>query len=268
VLYGILSDYNGTIFFAVNIIALPVFFTITQYLHARFHRFPVPHPLLISTAANIGLIAILASVAKHDFYALLHSYNTPASMNIFGGFSSKVGPGNIYLYILNAAIVSMALPINSQKSHLISHGIELLSVSALISFSSIFFTIFVARLLRVSPYVIHSILLRTATTPIAIATIGFIGGNSGIAGVMSVTTGVIGGAIWLWLFNLNRFTKPITRGFTMGSMAQGLGTAIITAEEPESAPFSSLSFVTVGVMSSIWIAIPPIRTLIKTMIES
>lgn len=64
---------------------------------------------------------------------------------------------------------------------------------------------------------------------------------------------------------LQGYDDPIVRGTAIGASAHGLGTAALGRDEPEALPVAALVFALVGVFSSIFVAIPPLKWLIMRL---
>jgi putative effector of murein hydrolase len=51
---------------------------------------------------------------------------------------------------------------------------------------------------------------------------------------------------------------------TAGS-AHGLGTAALAANEPKALPFAALAYASMGIISNVLVAIPPVRAFLITL---
>ena len=56
-----------------------------------------------------------------------------------------------------------------------------------------------------------------------------------------------------------RLKDPIARGIGTASSAHGLGTAAVSAKEPEALPFCAIAYALTGVVASLFCSLPAIR---------
>mmetsp|Transcript_69755 Transcript_69755/g.220870 ORF Transcript_69755/g.220870 Transcript_69755/m.220870 type:complete len:102 (+) Transcript_69755:89-394(+) len=83
--------------------------------------------------------------------------------------------------------------------------------------------------------------------------------NTSITAAAVVLTGLLGANFAQTLLNKLGYKDPITRGLATAGSAHGLGTAALAATEPEALPFCALAYALIGIISSVLVAIPPVR---------
>ncbi|KAI8609728.1 LrgB-like family-domain-containing protein [Chytriomyces sp. MP71] len=223
-----------------------------------------------TTALVCWLLIELTALAAHiPFSTAISDIHSGASIKgLQFDEASAMRAGDWIQYLLNASVVAMAFPMFSRAHILrgwraVDAGLSLLAVSA----ASLFATAGLARAFSIeSTLVRRSIVLRTVTTPIAVASVSYVDGDASIASLTAILTGVFTVAVWRLVLRLCRAEDAYVRGLAMGASAHGIGTATLLMEEAEAAPFAPVAFVVVGIASSALLAIPPFQRALLAVI--
>ncbi|EXC26242.1 hypothetical protein L484_022815 [Morus notabilis] len=86
-----------------------------------------------------------------------------------------------------------------------------------------------------------------------------LGTNSSLTAAVVVVTGLVGANFVQATLDKLRFRDPIARGIATASSAHGLGTAALSAKEPEALPFCAIAYALNGIFGSVLCSIPAIR---------
>jgi putative effector of murein hydrolase len=103
-----------------------------------------------------------------------------------------------------------------------------------------------------TPMVVHSIGIKSVTTPIAIELAAEIGGDPSLTAAFVVATGMIG-ALLGPLF-LNRFAvhDPVARGLAYGTISQGFGTVQAMTEGELQGAVAGMAMGVTAIIVSLW----------------
>jgi putative effector of murein hydrolase len=105
---------------------------------------------------------------------------------------------------------------------------------------------------------------RSVTVALALPIAALLGAGSdaSVTAAAAVLTGLIGANFAQPLLTALGFRDPIVRGLSTAASAHGLGTAALAAKEPEALPMAALAYATMGIVSSVLVAVPQFRALI------
>uniref|UniRef100_A0A0G4I3P1 Uncharacterized protein n=1 Tax=Chromera velia CCMP2878 TaxID=1169474 RepID=A0A0G4I3P1_9ALVE len=255
--------------FFLFLLEIPLVFLWGRRLQSRavgrwFH--PLLNPQVLTLLSVWVLAAALATGKGGNWTDFLRSeVITHASFNLFEGLRGSdrwVGAGNVYLYLLQPAVVALSVPMYLRLEHWRPIVGEYVITTLAVAFISLVVTVAAASAIGLSPLVAKSAALRSASAAIAGEAAPFLGGNAELALNCACITGLVGGVLWKVTLRLSRLTDKRVRGLAVGSSCHGVGTSYLILEEPESAPYSAIAFTLVGIFSSFLVAIPPIRSVI------
>ncbi len=215
------------------------------------------HPLITCTALTHVAIRVLALATNTPALDILKSYTLKSL--------TPPGAGDILLYLLGPAVVSLSVQMYSRRKLIKANLPEVTAGVTAGSLVGVLGTSFAARCLK-SPAVRLSTVSRQITTPLAMAMAGMLGADVGVAVAMVVLTGLLGAATGAKLLTAVGVNNPVTRGLTIGAAAHGLGTAAMK-DESDAFPFAAIGMALVGTFSTALVALPPIRSLIFKMLK-
>uniref|UniRef100_A0A803QJ59 Plastidal glycolate/glycerate translocator 1, chloroplastic n=1 Tax=Cannabis sativa TaxID=3483 RepID=A0A803QJ59_CANSA len=140
------------------------------------------------------------------------------------------------------------------------HAAEIFTSVILSTIFSLYSTALVGRLLGLEPTLTISILPRCITVALALSIVSlFEGANSSLTAAVVVVTGLVGANFVQAALDKLRFRDPIARGIATASSAHGLGTAALSAKEPEALPFCAIAYALNGIFGSLLCSIPAVR---------
>ena len=218
----------------------------------------VVHPLVTASILVLLLLKGVAAVTDRDLETVLRSYKV-GSLN-----PSKMGAGDLLLYLLGPSVVSFAVSMFSRRQLMQQNLLVVLTAVLVSSAGSLFATAGFVRAIALGAssanarLVRLSVLSRNITTALAMAITAIIGGDISIAASVVCLTGILGGTYGKALLTKLQVYDPISRGLGIGCSSQGLGVAAI-ADEPDAFPFAAIAMVLTAVAATTLVSIPAIK---------
>ncbi|KAJ9135005.1 hypothetical protein P3X46_032229 [Hevea brasiliensis] len=210
------------------------------------------HPIICCT-----LSAELAAVA---FGYLSRSGLDPVLGYYLTKVSSNPGAGDVLMGFLGSVILSFAFSMFKQRKLVKRHAAEIFTSIILSTIFSLYSTALIGRLVGLEPILTVSILPRCITVALALSIVSlFEGANSSITAAVVVVTGLIGANFVQTTLDKLKFQDPIARGIATASSAHGLGTAALSAKEPEALPFCAIAYALTGIFGSLLCSVPAVR---------
>jgi len=127
--------------------------------------------------------------------------------------------------LLGPAIVALAWPLWQRRAELRSRGAALLVAAFIGGAAAALSAIVLARLAGLPESVVMSLAPKSVTAPVAMGIADRVGGIPALAAVFAVLTGVIGALSGKSLFDRLGLSDWRIRGFALGTVAHGIGTA-------------------------------------------
>ncbi|XP_028754697.1 plastidal glycolate/glycerate translocator 1, chloroplastic-like [Neltuma alba] len=210
------------------------------------------HPIICCTlSADLTALAF-GYLSKLGFEPLLGYYLTNASSN--------PGAGDILNAFLGSVILSFAFSMFKQRKLIKRHAAEIFTSVIVSTVFSLYSTALVGRLVGLEPSLTVSILPRCITLALALSIISFFeGAISSLTAAVVVVTGLVGANFVQATLDKLRFRDPIARGIATASSAHGLGTAALSAKEPEALPFCAIAYALNGIFGTTLCSIPVVR---------
>ncbi|VEJ55755.1 CidB/LrgB family autolysis modulator [Pragia fontium] len=207
-------------------LTLIVFYS-ARHLAIKFKK-PLLNPLLISLFIIIPLL--LLTHTSYDSY--------------FEG-------SELLNSLLQPAVVALALPLYEQLHQIRARWKSIITICFIGSLAAMISGTALALLMGASPELAASILPKSVTTPIAMATAESIHGVPAISAICVMFVGVFGAVFGYPILNMLKITTPAARGLSIGSTAHALGTARCVEEDYQEGAYSSLALVICGIITSL-----------------
>ncbi|KAK7367036.1 hypothetical protein VNO80_09042 [Phaseolus coccineus] len=210
------------------------------------------HPIIFCAAsAELAAIA-LGFLSKSGLDAVLGYYLTNSSSN--------PGAGDILMGFLGSVILSFAFSMFKQRKLVKRHAAEIFTSVIISTIFSLYSTALVGHLVALEPSLTVSILPRCITVALALSIVSlFEGANASVTAAAVVVTGLVGANFVQSTLDKLRLRDPIARGIATASSSHGLGTAALSAKEPEALPFCAIAYALNGIFGSILCSIPAVR---------
>ncbi|WP_391120678.1 LrgB family protein [Psychrobacillus sp. L3] len=125
--------------------------------------------------------------------------------------------------MLGPPVVGLAYPLYSQWPLIKKYKFTILTSIIAAMFSGLISILTFAKLLKMEDGLIHSLLPKSITTPVAMQISEAIGGNPALTAVFVIVAGLTGAMIDPVIFKICRIEKQISRGVSIGSAAHGIG---------------------------------------------
>ncbi|KAG5524378.1 hypothetical protein RHGRI_031139 [Rhododendron griersonianum] len=196
--------------------------------------------LAFAYLSNSGIDPVL--VETRDKPAVVFTLNTGYYLT---KVSSNPGAGDILMGFLGSVIISFAFSMFKQRKLVKRHSAEIFTSVVISTVFSLYSTALIGRLVGLEPSLTISILPRCA--------------NSSLTAAVVVLTGLVGANFVQAMLDKLRFDDPIARGIATASSAHGLGTAALSAKEPEALPFCAIAYALTGIFGSLLCSVPAVR---------
>ena len=220
------------------------------------------HPLLTCTAITWTTLATFCLLTgMSSFQSVLRLYRS-GSTSTLSPLPFAVGAGQVLLYCLGPAVVSLAVSMYERRKLMRDNIGEVGAAIATSTVGGVFGTAALVRWLEIGdPTLRLALLSRNITSPLAMAIARILGANVSMAVSMVVVTGLIGANFGAAIFNALGIRNPVARGMGMGAAAHGLGTAAI-ADEPDAFPFAAIAMALTASAATVTVSIPFFRRVI------
>jgi len=224
----------------------------------------IVHPLVTGSAFTLLMVQLFGSITGSTFTDVLRSYQAKTMEPM------KTGAGDILLFLLGPAIVSLSTAMYSRRKLLAENFIVLMTTQLVTSFGGLYGTAAFVRLINLgggggggsdggsSGDVLRmSCLPRMITTALAMAASEILGGNTSITASIVVLTGIIGATFGGRILTSWGVNDPVSRGMGIGAAAQGLGVASMS-HETDAFPFAAIMMVLTAVFVTSIVSVPSI----------
>lgn len=209
-----------------------VLLSLAAYLFGAFlyrkTKFPLFSPIVVATALLMAFLWITGESV--DEYL-----DSTRSIQLF----------------LAPLIVSLAVPITRQIDLIKKYFLPIMVGSVVGAATSMLSVKWLGPLFGLTPEVISSLMVKSATTPIAIEVVGLLGGIPSIAVFAVVATAIFAAALFPFLFLLLRIRDPLLIGLTLGANAHALGTAKAMEIDKVAGAISGIALVISGISTAI-----------------
>ncbi|MFF2175033.1 LrgB family protein [Lysinibacillus sp. NPDC058147] len=214
--------------------------------------------LLIAIVSLLGTIAVFYT-SKMFYKKYQKEWLTPILITplvaiiilLLTGTSYKsynAGAG-ILSNLLGPATVAFAVPIYKNFNLLKKHAFEIVLSIAVGSAVAITSSFIFAVLVGLNNELVHSIVPRSVTTPIAMDISNMIGGSPTLTAVFVMVTGILGSLIAPLVIKVCRFHRPSSRGLLLGMGAHGTGTSKAFEFGELEGTFASLAMIVAALIS-------------------
>ncbi|KOS64787.1 LrgB family protein [Lysinibacillus agricola] len=156
---------------------------------------------------------------------------------------------NILTNLLGPATVAFAVPIYKNFNLLKKHAFEIFLSIAVGSAVAITSSFIIAVVVGLNDELVHSLVPRSVTTPIAMDISNMIGGSPTLTAVFVMATGILGSLIAPLVIKVCRFHRPSSRGLMLGMGAHGTGTSKAFEFGELEGTFASLAMIVAALIS-------------------
>ncbi|KAJ8426757.1 hypothetical protein Cgig2_029426 [Carnegiea gigantea] len=233
---------------------------------------PMPKPtpfsaleIWLPSGFKIVLHPIICCALSADFAAFAYGYISKSGFDeILGCYltnaSRDPGAGDVLMGFLGSVIISFAFSMFKQRKLMKRHAAEIFTSIIVGTIFSLYSTALAGRLVGLDRSLTVSILPRCITVALALSIVSFFeGANTSVTAAVVVLTGLVGANFVQFVLDKLRVRDPIARGIATASSAHGLGTAALSAREPEALPFCAIAYALTGIVGSLICSVPAVR---------
>ena len=154
-------------------------------------------------------------------------------------------------FLLGPAVVALAWPLWQRRVEL-RLRIAPIMLSALAGGVAAALSAYaIGAALGLPSEVLRSLVPKSVTAPVAMAIAQQVGGIPALSAVLAVLTGLVGAVSAKYLFDALRVTAPEVRGFSIGTIAHGIGAARAMQVHPDSGAYAALALSLQVVLASL-----------------
>lgn len=224
-----MAEYLNTPLFGVTITIIVYF--ISQYLSKKF-KTQILNPIALSITAIVGFLF----------------YN-----NIDYEVYNK--GGSIINFFLGPATVALAVPLYKKIKLLKENSIPILLGIFVGSLAGILSVIFFSKVFKLDDIIMLSLIPKSTTSAIAMDIATQTGGNSAIAIVFVIATGIFGNILGPSVLELFGIKNKVAKGISIGTASHVVGTAKAMEIGEVEGAMSSLA---IGIAGLITVFLAPI----------
>lgn len=207
-------------------------FKIGIIIYERFNKHPLLQPIVIAYA--IIMTTLLLSGKTYEEY--------------FKGVE-------IIHFFLGPATVALALPLFNNLKHIKNLFVPIVLTLFIAGTFSIVIALTLLYILDANMVTILSMATKSITAPIAIITSEQIGAIPSLAVGFVIITGIIGALLGNIIFKIIKIKHDTSKGFALGLISHGIGTARAVEMGEKAAAFSALAMGLCGIFTAILLPI-------------
>ncbi|TGJ85520.1 hypothetical protein E0Z10_g3267 [Xylaria hypoxylon] len=275
IIYALIFTFVGVpIYYTVGY-AMPLQLTFAVLTYFAAMSFPPNwrqylHPVLVSSLFTVLGFWVLALIKDHSLDTTLREFRTGATyLELWDGTHELPGARDIFASVLDAGIVSLALPMYQYRRELKQHFLSIVLPNVLISIGSLFAYPYICFVIGISAQRSLAFAGRSLTLALATPAVANLGGDSNTVAALAITSGIVGALIGQRMLGLLRIPEDdyVTRGVTLGANSSAIATALLLRTDPRAAALSSLSMSLFGAITVLFTSVPPIVAVIRSLVQ-
>lgn len=201
-------------------------------VYEKFNKHTLLQPIII--ASSIVMIALVLTGFPYKEY-----YNHVEIIHFF------LGP----------ATVALALPLFNNLKHVKTLYIPIMITLVVGGVASVLIAVGLLLVLGTNSPTILSMTTKSITAPIAIITSEQIGAIPSLAVSFVIITGIIGALFGTSIFKVIKVKHDTSKGFALGLISHGIGTARAVEISEKAAAFSALAMGLSGIFTAVFLPI-------------
>ena len=156
-------------------------------------------------------------------------------------------------FFLGPATVALALPLYNNLKHIKSLFLPIMITLVVAGVFSILIAVLLLWVLDANMPTILSMTTKSITAPIAIITSEQIGAIPSLAVGFVLITGIIGALLGTFIFKIIKIKHDTSKGFALGVVSHGIGTARAVEISEKAAAFSALAMGLSGILTAVFL---------------
>jgi len=216
---------------------------------------PLTWLLLTLGAFKFGIIVYEKSNKQVLLQPIIVSYLIIMSVILFTGttYEEYFKGVEIIHFFLGPATVALALPLYNNLKYIKSLFVPIMITLVVAGVFSILIAVGLLWILGAELPTILSMTTKSITAPIAIITSEQIGAIPSLAVGFVIITGIIGALLGTTLFKMLKIKHDTSKGFALGLISHGIGTARAIEISEKAAAFSALAMGLGGIITAVFL---------------
>jgi putative effector of murein hydrolase len=151
------------------------------------------HPVLVSSLFTVLGIWVLGLIKGHNLDTTLREFRTGATyLKLWDGSHQLPGAADIFSSVLDASIVSLALPMYQYRRELKQHFLAIVLPNVAISIGSLFAYPYICFAIGISAQRSLAFTARSLTLALATPAVANLGGDPNTVAALAIMSGILG----------------------------------------------------------------------------
>ncbi|KAI0892915.1 LrgB-like family-domain-containing protein [Annulohypoxylon nitens] len=230
------------------------------------------HPVLICSLFTVLSIWVLGLIKGASLSATLTIYKTGSNYAEFWSPHSSPlplpGAGDLFSSVLDASIVSFALPVYQYRRELRQHLAAILVPNIAISIGSLFAYPTICYAIGISAPRSLAFAARSLTLALAVPATANLGGDVNTVAALAIMSGIVGVLVGQRMLAWLKIPEDdyVTRGVTLGANSSAIAAALLLRTDPRAAALSILAMSLFGTITVLFTSIPPMTVVIQSLV--
>lgn len=222
-------------------------------LHQYIESSPLTWLIITLAIYKLGIIIYELSGKKSFLQPIIITYISVLFFLIFTNtkYEHYFESVSLIHFFLAPATVALALPLYNNIKYIKAFFFPMMISLIFCSAFTVLISIFALFLFDVEIEMIMATLTKSITIPIAIVTSEQIGAIASIATCFVVIVGLSGAIFGTFAFKIARVKNDESKGFALGLISHGIGTARATQISEKAGAFSALAMGINGILTAI-----------------
>ncbi|KAI1398636.1 LrgB-like family-domain-containing protein [Hypoxylon fuscum] len=227
------------------------------------------HPVLVTSLFTVLGLWVLGLIKGDSLQETLAAYKTGVGYaQLWSGSHGLPGAGDLFSSVLNASIVSFALPVYQYRRELKQHFAAIIIPNIAISIGSLFAYPYICYAIGISAQRSLAFAARSLTLALAVPATTNLGGDANTVAALAIMSGIVGVLVGQRMLAVLRIPEDdyVTRGVTLGANSSAIATAMLLRTDPRAAALSILAMSLFGTITVLFTSIPPITAVIRSLV--
>ncbi|KAI0107406.1 LrgB-like family-domain-containing protein [Hypoxylon sp. NC0597] len=229
------------------------------------------HPVLVSSLFTVLGLWVLGLIKGSPLPATLGAYKTGTGYaELWSGSHGLAlpGAGDLFGSVLDASIVSFALPVYRFRRELKQHLAAILVPNIAISVGSLFAYPYICYAIGISAPRSLAFAARSLTLALAVPATANLGGDVNTVAALAIMSGIVGVLVGQRMLAALKIPEDdyVTRGVTLGANSSAIAAALLLRTDPRAAALSILAMSLFGTITVLFTSIPPMTIVIQSLV--
>ncbi|KAI1088875.1 LrgB-like family-domain-containing protein [Rostrohypoxylon terebratum] len=230
------------------------------------------HPVLVSSLFTVLSIWVLGLIKGASLASTLTVYKTGTNyVELWSPYTAPLplpGAGDLFSSVLDASIVSFALPVYQYRRELRQHLAAILVPNVAISIGSLFAYPTICYAIGISAPRSLAFAARSLTLALAVPATANLGGDVNTVAALAIMSGIVGVLVGQRMMAWLKIPEDdyVTRGVTLGANSSAIAAALLLRTDPRAAALSILAMSIFGTITVLFTSIPPMTVVIQSLV--